>query len=146
MMTKDSVWVVIADAHKGRLLQCGRTERGSAHVETVDNIEHDPGDYEHQRPSPRKGGTGDTQDDHENEEESRRFARRLTGWMQNHVVQHNIAELQLFAAPRFLGTLRKLTNGHGLPAQVETHEGDLTNLTTDELTKHRRIQKLLGAA
>lgn len=145
-MTKhDNVWVVVADARRGRLLECGRTEWGSPHVEDVDRIEHQPEDYEHQKPSPRAGSTGATHHDHEDEEEARRFARKLTRWINRQVERRDIDRLVLFAAPRFLGTLRKTRNGNGLHADVESKEADLTSLTVDELTNHRRIKQLIDA-
>lgn len=142
----NAIWVVVANAERGRLLHCQRTEAGSAHVEVVDRIEHHREDYEHQRPSPRKGGAGDTHDDHEDEEEARRFARRLTDWIGNHVDQQSISRLVLFAAPRFLGALRQLSNGSALPDDCQLHESDLSGLTIRELTRHQRITQLLDAA
>jgi protein required for attachment to host cells len=144
MMTNPR-WLVLADTERGRLLQAGRTEMGSVHVEPIDRIEHRTDRYEHSRPSPRAGQTGDTQDDHEDEEEEKRFARRLSRWIGDHVQRHGIERLVLFASPRMLGTLRKLTNGRGLPAHIDSRDTDLTSLTVEQLTEHRAIQKLVAA-
>ena len=143
---KHAIWIVVADAERGRLLHCRRTQAGSAQVKDVDRIDHSRDDYEHQRPSPRMGGTGDTQDDHEDEEEARRFARRLADWINRHVNRQDIPELVLFAAPRFLGTLRQLNGQSSLPDDCDLRECDLTSLTISELTEHPRITELLEAA
>lgn len=146
MPAENKSWVVLADRERGRLLHCGRTELGSAHVDEIDRIEHDNESYEHSRPSPRAGRTGDTQDDHEAEEEARRFARRLTDWIRRHIEQHAIPRLVLYAPPRMLGTLRRVANGNGLNGKVDRQEADLTSLTVEELTRHRKIRQLVGAS
>ncbi len=145
MATSNNTWVIVADGEVGRLLHCGKTELGSAHVEQVDTIEHKPGAYEHAKPSPRAGRTGDPNDDHEDEEESRRFARKLSEWIRRHVETRSVPHMTLFAPPRLLGTLRKITNGKSLPRAVNTKEADLTSLTTEQLTKHQSIRELVRA-
>lgn len=144
-MTKsNSVWVLVADAKCGRLLHCSQTELGSAHVKQADRIEPEPQAYEHGKPSPRAGRTGTTSQDHESEEETRRFARTLTNWTKQKMDDLQVPRLVLFAPPRFLGALRKVSNGHGLNGRVEQKEADLTSLTVEQLTKHRSIRSLIG--
>ena len=73
----------------------------------------------------------------------RRFAKRVAGWMDDHLDRFETDGVPLFVAPRFLGELRKLY-GPGLAKRVQEFQADLTQLTEASLAKHRAVADLVG--
>ena len=137
------VWFFIVDAGRGRLLKCTRVAHGRLHVAEVSAIENDNEEHEHGRPSPRTGKSGNTyaSGGHEDEHQIRRFAKEVVGWIEEHVAKIDCRTVRLFAAPRFLGELRKLYSS-GLNGRLDEHLADLTHLTPAGLAKHPAVAEL----
>ena len=138
------VWFLVADAGRGRLMECSRNLPGRIHVEEHDAIENEEEEHEHTRPSPRTGKSGNTyaSGGHENAYQRRRFAKEVVAWIEKKVDQFEIETLTLIAAPRFLGELRKLYSPV-LEGRVSEQQGDLTRLTTGSLARHPTVVDLL---
>ena len=134
----------IVDGGRGRLLKCTRVAHGRLHVAEVSAIENDDEEHEHGRPSPRSGKSGNTyaSGGHEDEHQIRRFAKEVVGWIEEHAAQIDSRTIRLFAAPRFLGELRKLYSS-SLTDRIDEHSVDLTRLTPAGLAKHPAVAELL---
>ena len=144
-MPKNSeAWFVVADAGRGRLLRCARVAHGRIHVDEHGSVENRVEEHEHGRPSPRSGKSGKTyaSGGHEDEYRIHRFAKEVTAWLEKALARHRCETLALFAAPRFLGELRK-TYGHALATRIREHQADLTHLDAAGLAKHPAIEELL---
>ena len=136
----------VVDAGRARLLECSRIAHGRVHVDQHESIENHTEEHEHVRPSPRTGKSGNTyaSGGHEDEYQIHRFAKRVAGWMDDHLDRFETDDVPLFAAPRFLGELRKLY-GPALSRRVQEFQADLTQLTEASLAKHRAVANLVGA-
>jgi protein required for attachment to host cells len=137
----------VADAGRARLLECERVEHGRIRVEQHEAIENHTEEHEHGRPSPRAGKSGNSyaSGGHEDEHQMHRFAKRVAGWMADHLKTFETRDVPLFAAPRFLGELRKLY-GPALTDRVREHPADLTHLTEAALAKHQAVLDLVAGS
>lgn len=137
-------WFFVVDGGRCRLLKCSRVPYGRLHVDEVSAIEYEPEEHERGRPSPRSGKSGNTYASRgrEDEYQIRRFAKEVVEWMAKKVERIETPSITLFAAPRFLGELRKLF-GPALAKRIEERQGDLTQLTTAGLAKHPAVTELL---
>lgn len=144
MVLENEIWVFVGDGGGGRLLRCGLAPLDRCHVEEAASIEDRWEGHEHGRPSPRveRSGTGSAPQTHDREEQNNRFAREVATWLDRKVAEHGMADLVVFAPPRFLGVLRKVHGGR-LSANVTEQEGDLTGLSTAALARHPAIQALV---
>jgi len=137
-------WFALADAKHCRLLRCERTPAGTPTVREMEALENTWPGHDHVRPSPLAAKNGHTHASwhHEVEEDLRRFAQQVAGWLKERFGQHGIDRLYIFAAPRFLGELRKLDFGpHG--QRMEQRDGELMWLTPGDLARHPAIRALL---
>ena len=135
---QNRAWFALADAVHCRLLCCRLTEHGKPHVDAYEAIESTSSGREHLRPQTMDGMT------HDVEENERRFASTLSGWLQTKAEKHEIEHLVVFAPPRLLSVLRKgplgLSNGH-----IETLEGNLMHLDAGQLAEHPMVRELVPA-
>lgn len=141
MATQGPTMVAVTDSTHARLLELTLTPQRSCHIEEVDEIHQPQDEYEHSRPSPRKGATGNTDDDHETEEQRRRFARRVTDWLSKRDELEG-RPVVVFAPPQFRGALRQCDWGR-LGDRVDMRDGDLTSLRNGELVKHDAIKDVM---
>jgi len=137
-------WLVVADTHRAKLLECSPTPTGRCHVEERDAIEQQWEGHEHGRPSPLAGKTGNSYAarHHEAEEDIQRFARQLIEWLTKAVEINDISRMTVFAPPRFVGALRKVCPDR-LAGVLDVRVGDLMNLPADALPAHPLIEGLL---
>jgi protein required for attachment to host cells len=137
-------WFFTVDGGRGRFLKCSRVPYGRLHVDEVSAIQYQPEEHQRGRPSPRSGKSGNTYASRgrEDEYQLRRFAKEVVDWMAKRVERIETPSIKLFAAPRFLGELRKLY-GPALTKRIEEHPGDLTHLSTAALAKHPAVTELL---
>lgn len=89
---------------------------------------------------------------HEQQEERRRFARDIRGWLDAEGRRRGLAELTVFAAPRVFGDLRDLVDPAAIAAgdaaagdpgrgpAIRLQELELTRLHADELARHPAVQ------
>ena len=140
----NKVWFLVVDAGKGRLLEASRNLPGRIHVREHDEIEYTQEEHEHGRPSPRSGKSGNTYASRgrEDEYQIRRFAKEVVDWIAKHAERIETSSITLFAAPRFLGELRKLY-GPALTKRIDERQGDLTHLSSAGLAKHPAVTELL---
>ncbi len=134
----------VVDGGRGRLLKCSKVPPGRVHVEELDNIENQIEEHEHGRPSPRTGKSGNTyaSGGHEDEHQRRRFAKEVVAWIEKRADRIDKQAITMFAAPRFLGELRKLFSP-ALVKRIREHRADLAQLSTSELAKHAAVIDLL---
>jgi protein required for attachment to host cells len=139
------VWFVVADCGRGRLLKCSRVPPGRLHVEQIAAIEHHEEEHEHGRPSPRTGKSGNTyaSGGHEQEHQLHRFAKMVVAWIENQAAGIDARSITLFAAPRFLGELRKLYSP-AIAHRIDERQADLTQLSTAVLARHPAVSALLS--
>jgi protein required for attachment to host cells len=137
-------WFFVVDGGRGRLLRCSRVPHGRLHVDEVSAIEYRPEEHERGRPSPRTGKSGNTYASRgrEDEYQIRRFAKEVVDWIAKHADRIETPSITLFAAPRFLGELRKLY-GPALSKRIDERQGDLTQLSRAGLAKHPAVTELL---
>lgn len=130
--------VVVADARQARLFDCGFDERDRLRLSETDAVSNDhKADRERDRPTLlRRGAPNAPQHTSETgrteEEEMRRFARELAGWIRR-AAQGRDA-VGVFAGPRLLGMLRREFSGDG--NKIDLREGDLTSFSEAELQDH----------
>jgi protein required for attachment to host cells len=144
MPNQSRVRFFVVDAGRGRLLECSRTPAGRLHVDEIESIENDHEAYEHGRPSPRAGKSGNTyaSGGHESEHQLHRFAKEVAVWIERKSDQLGLEAVSVFSAPRFLGELRKLY-GPALARRVREHSADLTHLAAAGLARHPAVEELL---
>jgi len=135
---RSHTWFALADTEHCRLLCCHRTKQGTPHVEEHDAIENTAPEHEHLRPQTGDGMT------HDVEEHERRFAGQIVAWLKVRAGEYEIDHFKIFAAPRMLGTLRKVAPG-SLKGHLEMLQGDLMRLHGGELADHPMIRDLLSA-
>lgn len=145
MILQNTVWVLLVDARRGRLLCCGVTRQGRCHVDECDSIRNDWPGHEHQRSSPMWKGTGVSYgiEDDEVREPTSRFARRVVAWLLRKMAEHEIEHVVILAPPHFLGALRDERAGD-LASKAIEHKGELVNLPTSRLAEHPAIRQLVA--
>jgi len=146
-------WIVTVDGRKATLFSCKMTPGGTLHLDRVRSLDNPhEGEHERHRPSllggaERRGGRGGSSATaaphtasfgHELEEEQRRFAREVTGWLSAAGRERGKERISVFAAPRVLGLLREQTDDLG--PNVDLREGDLTHLAEHELAEHQAVR------
>ena len=129
-------WFALADAEHCRLLCCRLTDQGTQHVDEYDALENSFPEHEHLRPQTGDGMT------HDVEENERRFAGQIVGWLKKRVDTHKIGRLVILATPRMLGVLRRfrprLSNG-----LLQGLEGNLMRLEAGQLADHPMVRDLV---
>lgn len=145
MELNNTAWLFVADAQKGRLLECGVAPLNRCHVEQRAAVKSAWEGHEHHRPSPLAGKSGHSyaSPGHEHEEDLHRFAKQVARWLGQQTAARGIARLLVLAPPRFLGSLRK-TVSHHLEVRLELKQGDFTRLTTHQLSQHPVVRGLVG--
>jgi len=136
---RNHAWFALADAEHCRLLCCRLTKQGTQHVDEHGAFEKTLPEQEHKRPMT---GTGTT---HYVEEEERRFAGEIVGWLRGKVEEHKIDRLVIFASARILGAIRKAPPGM-LKGHLEELKGNLIRLDAGQLSQHPMVRDLLRAA
>jgi protein required for attachment to host cells len=139
-------WFFVLDAGRARLLTCRRAAFERLRVEELSALAYEPEPHQRGRPSPRTGKSGKTYASlgREDEHQIRRFAKEVEDWIEAHVERIDAPRIALFAAPRFLGELRKLLTP-SLAKRLEERPADLTHLSTSDLAKHPSVAELLPA-
>jgi len=137
-------WFFVVDAGRGRLLTCSRIAYDRLHVDEVSAIEYEAEQHERGRPSPRSGKSGNTYASRgrEDEYQIRRFAKEVVDWIEAQAERIDSSRFTLFAAPRFLGELRKLLAAP-LAERIEERQAALTHVSTADLAKHPAVAELL---
>ncbi len=151
-----SQWIVTTDARAAHLYSCKRTPSGELHLDLVRSLENGhEGEHERHRPSflgggERRGSAGHSSGHaaprtvsvgHEVDEEQRRFVREVSGWLHHAERELNVKNVTVFAAPKALGLLREHMGG--LSSNAQLREGELTQLTPPELSRHPAVRKAL---
>lgn len=138
----DSIWIVLADEGRARILAVEDSGRDLADVEELtDAAAHaDNADLRHDAYGRRGGGdlrmggnatasAGEEKLDHEAELFARRVAQRLA---QAHA-EGRFRQLRIAAAPRFLGRLRKVLAPEVAKTVVDELDKDLLQLNRRDL-------------
>lgn len=107
-------WVLVADSTQGRILKRDKNKHHDV-LEPVEDFEHEqsreqgrdlmgnrPNQNQHNMERARKGHEPDELRD----EESKRFAQELSGYLATAHAQNRFRDLVIVADPRFLGLLR----------------------------------------
>jgi len=134
---RSPAWFALADTEHCRLLCCRQTEQGTPHVDEHGAIENTAPEHEHLRPQTGDGMT------HDVEENERRFAGKIVAWLKEQAGACEIDHFKIFAAPRMLGTLRKVAPG-SLKGHLEMLQGDLMRLNVGELANHPMIRDMVS--
>jgi protein required for attachment to host cells len=79
---------------------------------------------------------------HDVEEKERRFAGKIVATLQENAKKHEIDRLVIFAPPRMLGALRKVSSGL-LAGHLKELEGNLMRLDTGQLADHPMVRDLV---
>lgn len=144
MKPNHSQWIVVADAHRGRLIRVRLGPEGRWNAEEVEGIREVWEEKEHHRPSPlgpNKANHSYTSPHHEAEERLRRFARMLTDWVRKSMEKYGIAELIVCAPPRLMGAVREMWP-HALRAHMHEIELELAGLPLPRLPEHPAIRPI----
>lgn len=154
-------WLVIADGRTSSLYEC-HTSPGSMTLAPVGMfVNIHAGTHEVGRPCQLGGAERagsrlssgaaaaphTVAEGHAAEEERRRFANDLVGWIDSHAGRHP-GRIVVFAGPRQLGLLREVVAGHAAPSNAERialYEGDLSPLNPDELAAHSAVREAMAA-
>lgn len=144
MAKRPPVWLLLADSKRARLLRAWSTRHARAHVEAEADLGFEFAVGEHGRPSPRvnKNGHSYAGRSHEQEEMLSQFARQVAAFAEAKVGELEVPRLHLFAAPKFLGALRK-SLGVRLGDRLVEHDQELTHLSEARLAAHPEIVRLL---
>jgi protein required for attachment to host cells len=136
MERRNHAWFALADSERCRLLCCRLTMQSKQHVDEYGALEKSVPEHERDRPATQGGMT------HDIEEEERRFAGDIAGWLRKKATEHDMSRLVIFAPPRMLGVLRKTPFGP-LTGHIEEIKGDLMGLNPDELADHPMVRELV---
>ena len=136
---RQHAWFALADAAHCRLLCCRLTWRGTQHVDEYGAIDNTLPEQEHARPMSEGGTT------HHAEEEERRFAGEIVGWLRGKAEEHKIDHLVILAPPHMLGVLRKASSGL-LDGHLQELEGNLMRLEAGQLADHPMVRRLVKTA
>lgn len=142
--TECDAWIVIADHYHATLLGCNATPTGRCHMSRYGSIESPIPDIEFGRPSPLAGMNGHTYAERHRrlEEEYRRFAKLLAGWINRCVERFGIDHLTAFVPERshkdVLAHLR-----HEVRDRVVLRGENLLRLSPDALSNHHLVTGLL---
>ena len=144
MTAPNEVWALLADARRGRLLRCTRTDTGRVHVEERDSITNTWPGHDRQRSSPLwKNATITFGMEDDDGEDLRRFARELVAWLQHDMEALGIRRVHILACGRFLGALRKVWRAGPAKPHALERRVDLVHLSTSKLAKHPVIRHLI---
>jgi len=139
--------VVTADARQVVMYSVSRTESGRPHLEVARRMVCRESPTEHHRPSALGRGPSANAAQHfadesgVDAEDRRRFAREVADWLRDLVRAESSPRVELFAAPRFLGSLRAELSS--APNRITLHEGELTRLDAGELAEHPAVKAVL---
>ena len=150
MIDREPVWMLIVDDREGRLV---RGQRASAPTDgarrtqrrRLDLIDALQNPWRELDPSSARPSAGAPRD--ESEEVRRRaeflgrYAGDLSRWLENHVRQHGIDELEVFATPRLVGALRHSCSPK-LAERLAHHVDDLGRMSLDDLARHPSIAEV----
>lgn len=151
-------WIVTADNRRASLFSCRKTPGGELNVEHVRTLENaHENEHEHHRPSSLGGaerrGTKtravgsaaphSASPGHAVDEEQRRFAHEVAGWLDRASKELSVEGVAVFAAPHLLGLLRSQKGKIG--ATTELLEGELTHLRPHELAEHPAVRAAVEA-
>jgi protein required for attachment to host cells len=136
-------WIAIADSAKARIYSTSGSglklklvnelDSEAARRLTQDLVTDRPG-RSFSSAGPRRAGM-EPHSDPQNVEKHK-FVKDLVGYLDAAALKGKFDDLFLVAAPRTLGEIRKLSNGH-IGARLRAELGkDLTNVPEPELSKH----------
>ena len=136
-------WIAIADSAKARIYSTsgsglklklvGELDSGAARRLTQDLVSDRPG-RSFSSAGPRRSSI-EPHSDPQNMEKHK-FVKELVEYLDAAALNGKFDDLFLVAAPRTLGEIRKLSNGH-IAARLRAELGkDLTNVPEPELPKH----------
>ncbi len=142
-------WMVTADVRRARLLSLRELPDGRWRAEEHGALESRWEDFhEHGRPSALGRGPVASASQHfasighEPEEQRRRFARDVMAWLVSNSEQLSIDQVNVFAPPGMLGTLREeVVSG---PVRIALLEGELTRLSPHELEAHPAVMSAVA--
>ena len=144
---ENGFWIALTDARRARLIRLHLRDDGNWAGEEVGEIINSfEQDHERHRPdmlgrSPA-GGFSTANTGREVDEQHRRFAAQIAEWLLNEHRKGQFARLELFASPRFLGTLREKLP-HQLRSIIEDHDKDLSMLSMNDVITHPEVARLL---
>ncbi|MGE0667044.1 MAG: host attachment protein [Sphingomonadales bacterium] len=136
-------WIAVADSAKARIYSTtgqglklklvNELDSEAARRLTQDLVTDKPG-RSFSSASPRRAGMEPHSDPQD--VEKHKFVKDLVGYLDAAALRGKFDELFLVAAPRTLGEIRKLSNGH-ITSRLKAELGkDLTNVPEPELPKH----------
>jgi len=133
-------WMLTADRKSARLLLGSETSQGRFQLREQRRIDEHWDPLQHGRPSSRSGKQGHSyaSEGHEDDERIHRFAKQTAAWLEEQLALPSASRLHVFAAPRFLGELRKVLSSSTQGRLIE-HRLDLAHLSDSELAKHTRV-------
>ncbi|MFC1652531.1 host attachment protein [Planctomycetota bacterium] len=141
----NAVWVLLADRERAKLCRCGLTKNARCHVEIHEVLENGWPGHDHPKSSPQwKNATvsyGIEEDDWQ--EDSKRFVREITDWLDRRMKQHAITHLVTVMPPRLAGVFRKTKFAQSHTQNVIQYRGDLVNMPAAKLAEHAVIQGLV---
>jgi protein required for attachment to host cells len=148
MAGENGTWIALVDGRKARLLRAASTPQGRLRLDQQAAIEERWDEHEVTKPNRVAIGGGAAhvmQGDfaHRDVERTERFAREVSAFLGRELEQRKIAHLELFAAPRMLGAVRKELS-KTLAPRIAQHEADLAHLSEGELAKHPAIVRACG--
>jgi len=133
-------WLLVTDARRCRLFHGKRTGAGRLHLDEKARLDEVWQEQEHHRPAPLGAPSGKSYIDagHADEERMHRFAKAVSGWMDEQARGMKIAQLHLFAPKRFLGVLRTEYSSP-LKGGIIDAAHDLAQLSAGELAEHPAV-------
>jgi len=145
MSATRSACFALADAQQAKLFRCATTPTGHCHVEQESATAYETEGHEHGRPTPLAAKTGHSYapSHHDAEEDERRFAQQVVHWLERETGERGVERLTVFTPPHMLGRLRKVVTD-ALRDRLEFEEGELINLSADELHEHPAVLRLIG--
>ncbi len=143
------LWVATVDARRASLYSWRRAPGGRLNLDEQRAIDNDEiGAHERRRPSmlsrgPTANAVHHADWGHQNEEEVRRFARRVLGWLEDARKADAVERICVFAPARMLGMLRQELNEAATDG-VELREGEFRKMPASEMAEHPALLDALG--
>jgi len=140
-----SVWIVLADCGRARMLRCERTEYDGCHIEELDVLRVVTPPLNRSVSGPiwknrlRTFGIEDNSD----RKALARSAQRIAQWIEKKSGSLAIRRLVLISPARFLGAMREYLPP-GLRQRIVERNSELVHLSSSLLSKHPTIRELVG--
>lgn len=133
-------WILLADSHRARLLRGSRTGHGRQHLEELGEVQYEPMEREHGRPKSLAGMNGHSYASFKKEEDEsrRRFAKKVSEWLDQELRQRWIDRVHVFAPAPFLAVLEREVS-KDVAGRMTSKPVELAKLRTAELVEHPAV-------